>query len=87
MANLYLSKGAEAQRQGAKDLSEPLIELAKQQYRELLRADSQDWSAKYNLERALQLLPDLEQEPPADDLMPERSPRAVGTVESVEQLP
>jgi len=87
MANLYLRKGAEAERQGAKDLSEPLIELAKQHYRELLRDDSQDWSAKYNLEMALRLLPDLEQKPPVEDIMPERSPRALGTVESVEQLP
>jgi mxaK protein len=46
----------------------PLIELAKEGYRELLRADSQDWDARYDLERAQRLLPDpddlLEPAPP-----------------------
>lgn len=36
----------------------PLIELAKEQYRELLRHDPQDWDARYNLERAQRLQPD-----------------------------
>jgi mxaK protein len=38
----------------------PLIELAKEQYRELLRRQPQDWNARYNLERAQRLLPDPE---------------------------
>lgn len=46
----------------------PLIELAKEHYRELLRRDPQDWDARYNLERAQRLLPDPE---PADDLEPD----------------
>jgi mxaK protein len=36
----------------------PLIELAKEQYRELLRRDPQHWDARYNLERAQRLQPD-----------------------------
>lgn len=36
----------------------PLIELAKEQYRELLRQDPQHWDARYNLERAQRLQPD-----------------------------
>lgn len=36
----------------------PLIELAKETYRELLRADPANWGARYNLERAQRLLPD-----------------------------
>lgn len=36
----------------------PLIELAKEQYRELLRRDPGFWDARYNLERAQRLLPD-----------------------------
>ena len=35
-----------------------LIELAKEMYRDVLRADPQHWSARYNLERAQRLLPD-----------------------------
>ncbi len=44
-----------------------LIELAKENYRDLLRADPQHWEARYNLERAQRLLaePDeLEAAPP-----------------------
>jgi mxaK protein len=43
----------------------PLIELAKQSYRELLRRDPNDWDARYNLERALRLAP--EDDPDADE--------------------
>ena len=35
-----------------------LIELAKESYREVLRADPQHWDARYNLERAQRLLAD-----------------------------
>jgi len=38
----------------------PLIELAKETYREVLRNDTQHWPARYNLERAQRLLPDPE---------------------------
>lgn len=38
-----------------------LIELAKEIYREVLRVDPQYWDARYNLERAQRLLPDLEE--------------------------
>lgn len=43
--------------QGGADAS-PLIELAKQRYRDLLRADPGDWDARYNLERALRFAPE-----------------------------
>ncbi len=38
----------------------PLIELAKETYREILRAEPGHWPARYNLERAQRLLPDPE---------------------------
>ena len=45
-----------------------LIELAKELYRDVLRADPQHWDARYNLDRAQRLLPDpdeaLEAAPP-----------------------
>jgi mxaK protein len=39
----------------------PLIELAKQSYRAVLRRDPHRWDARYNLERALWLAPELEE--------------------------
>jgi len=36
----------------------PLVELAKQSYRDLLREWPGDWDARYNLERALYLAPE-----------------------------
>jgi mxaK protein len=38
----------------------PLIELAKQSYRDVLRSDPGFWDARYNLERALWLAPEVE---------------------------
>jgi mxaK protein len=43
----------------------PLVELAKQRYRDLLRLSPQDWDARHNLERALRLAPE-EQEAVAE---------------------
>jgi len=39
----------------------PLIELAKQSYRNVLRKDPQNWDARYNLERALWLAPERDE--------------------------
>jgi mxaK protein len=43
----------------------PLVELAKQRLRDLLRLDPDDWDARHNLERALRLAPE-EQEAVAE---------------------
>ncbi|HWK50328.1 MAG TPA: hypothetical protein VNR40_10605 [Steroidobacter sp.] len=50
----------------------PLIELAKQQYRDVLRNEPADWDARYNLSRALQLAPELEQEPEEKEEPPQK---------------
>jgi mxaK protein len=54
-----------------------LIELAKEMYRDVLRADPQHWEARYNLERAQRLLPDpdelLEAAPPETNRNAERA--------------
>jgi mxaK protein len=39
----------------------PLIELAKQSYRGALRRDPASWDARYNLDRALWLVPELDE--------------------------
>ncbi len=41
--------------------AQPLVELAKQRLRDLLRADPADWDARYNLERALRWAPEEEE--------------------------
>jgi mxaK protein len=41
----------------------PLLELAKQSYRSALRRDPQRWDARYNLDRALWLAPELDETP------------------------
>lgn len=38
----------------------PLIELAKQSYRAVLRREPESWDARYNLDRALWLAPEVE---------------------------
>jgi mxaK protein len=48
----------------------PLLELAKQRYRDLLRADPQDWDARYNLERALRAAPEEQDTAPEADNTP-----------------
>ena len=61
-ANLYLKQALALH--GASDASRtlPLVELAKEEYRDLLRLDNSDWDAKYNLERALRLAPEAEED-------------------------
>lgn len=62
LGNLHIR---EAERTGVDDPTQslPLIELAKQSYRDVLRAQPADWDARYNLERALQLAPELDDSP------------------------
>ncbi len=60
IGNTYLQQASTFDLDKGSDQAFPLIELAKVSYRELLSIDSQHWDAKFNLERALQLLPDPE---------------------------
>ncbi len=75
-ANLLLRQAQEV-RQGAQPgQAIPLIELAKETYREILRREPQDWPARYNLERAQRLLPD-----------PEPGEASEGSVREAERAP
>lgn len=60
----------------------PLIELAKQHYRDLLRAEPSRWDARYNLERALWLAPEAEDAASADDARTTPRERAITTMRS-----
>lgn len=57
LGNLHLRQ---ALRVGLDDEAQslPLVELAKQSYRDLLRRSPSDWDARYNLERTLRLAPE-----------------------------
>jgi mxaK protein len=65
LANLHLH---EALKSGpaAVGTALPLVELAKQSYRDALRIAPTDWDARYNLERALQLAPEIDEDAPDD---------------------
>jgi mxaK protein len=59
LGNLHM-RAALAQGDGGIADALPLIELAKQRYRDALRERPDDWDARYNLERALWLAPEVE---------------------------
>ncbi len=59
MGNTYLDEAATIDLHQDADRALPLLELAKTSYRDLLRIDEQHWDARYNLERALRLSPDI----------------------------
>lgn len=60
----------------------PLIELAKQHYRDLLREEPGRWDARYNLERALWLAPEADDASGGDDARSTPKERAVTTMRS-----
>lgn len=80
LGNLHLRQ---ALKNGAENAvqSLPLIELAKQSYRDLLRIAPQDWDARYNLERALWLAPEVADEIAQDDGPPIEKERALTTMQ------
>lgn len=84
---LYLEWALDSRAQGREDLARPLLELAKETYRELLTWDNHLWSARYNLELVLRLAPESAERDPDPQGMPEHSPEALGQVETHRQLP
>lgn len=61
VANLYLERGLAAARdEGNAQRAIVLLQLAKTGFRRALRDHPDDWDARYNLELAMRLLPDLE---------------------------
>lgn len=87
LGNLYFQHALALREAGSDDLTMPLIELAKQNYRDLLRANSANWDARYNLELALALAPETDAVDSAAELNPEHSPRALTLSKAREPLP
>jgi mxaK protein len=81
LGNLYMR---DALTDGADEAfrSLPLIELAKQRYRDVLRNEPGNWDARYNLSRALQLAPEIEQEIEAKQ-EPRKKEQSVSTLQGV----
>ncbi|MDP1665225.1 MAG: MxaK protein [Methylobacter sp.] len=67
LGNLYLEQAI--QQAKAMNINEamPLAGLAKQAYRQSLALNSGDWDAKYNLEVAMRLLPEMDRVDMPDD--------------------
>jgi len=66
-ANLYMRQAQDELARGEPGRAVPLIELAKGVYRSMLKDDASDWDLRYNLERAVRLLP--EDDPEASELI------------------
>lgn len=79
-ANLHLRQAASLLQAGEAAQAMALVELAKGLYRQLLVEDPTDWDVRYNLERAVRLLP--EEDGDGDDYAPppEHSERAATTM-------
>jgi len=60
LGNLYLQQAMNHVETMKMNEALPLVDLAKQAYRQALALDSQDWDSKYNLEVAMRLLPEMD---------------------------
>lgn len=87
LANLYLRRALDYRDAGADDLALPLVELSKEYYRELLRADAGSWDARFNLELALRISPETELEAPEAERNPEHNPRSAAGIQVRKPLP
>lgn len=70
LGNVYLAQALQEIDAERLNQALPLLQLAKQAYRQALKLDSGFWDAKYNLELAMGLLPELDrivQAQPDDD--------------------
>lgn len=86
-ANLLLRQGLRLRESSQPGQALALLELAKEGYRALLRADPLQWDARYNFERALRLQPDAEPDEaalPSPPLDAERAPTTMrGTAQGL----
>lgn len=85
LGNLHM-RAALKDPQATTDQVLPLIELAKQSYRDLLRETPEDWDARYNLERALYMAPEADEDV-ANDGPPAPKEHSVSTNRAKLDLP
>ena len=87
LANLYLERAAELERSDQIQPAMSLVELAKQNYREILAENPHHWDSRHNLSRALEMLPDIAAVNYENERNPERSPQAPQAARTYEGLP
>ena len=87
LANLYLERAVALEGKDQRQAAMSLIELAKQNYREILAEDPHHWDSRYNLSRALEMLPDIAAVDYENERNPERSPQAPQAARTYEGLP
>jgi len=78
LGNLHLHEALKNGTARANDAL-PLVELAKQSFRDALRDDPADWDARYNLERALALAPEVDEQVDEDNAPPVQRERVQTT--------
>ena len=83
-ANVLLRRALALREAGNTDKAYPMTELAKEGYRQVLRREPGHRPARYNLERALRLNPELDAED-LSSVAPEKAERAVTTMRSTSQ--
>lgn len=67
LGNVYLQQAIEQLEAKNINAAQPLVALAKQAYRQALSLNSHFWDAKYNLEVAMRLLPEMDRIDMKDD--------------------
>jgi mxaK protein len=67
LGNMYLQQAVEQLEAKNINAAQPLVALAKQAYRQALALNSHFWDAKYNLEMAMRLLPEMDKIDMKDD--------------------
>ncbi len=83
--NVLMQQAFKLRESPSPGLAVPVIELAKEGYRQVLRLDPAHWPARYNFERAQRLLPDPEQDDSEAAGPPENAERAATTMRGVSQ--
>lgn len=82
-ANIYLQQAQALFDKGEKAKAVPPAELSKGLYREVLRSAPEDWDARYNLSRALLIVPEPELADTDASMLPPPGERAVTTMRGV----
>ncbi len=88
LAENYVERAVVFEQKGDHEQRIPLLELAKENYRKILRTEPDNWSARVNLAQVLRMLPDARlRESDDEDIMPERSPQAPVQTMGYDRLP